>query len=93
MYIALIVIPNFATWLGKHGLDREQESHLLRLEDATLRIYERDAIAVENETRPQFCRRQVIVHLTQPSDVLEGCHAHAGVSVLISRRSQIFIAF
>jgi len=32
MHLALIVVPNLAARLGEHGLDRQQEVHLLRLE-------------------------------------------------------------
>src|SRR5450830_2189612 len=37
MHLALVVIPDLAARLGKHSLDRQQEAHLLRLEDAALR--------------------------------------------------------
>jgi hypothetical protein len=34
MHLALVVIPNLAARLRKNGFDRQQEAHLLRLEDA-----------------------------------------------------------
>jgi hypothetical protein len=55
---------DLATRLRKDGLDRQQETHLLRLEDATLRIDERDAFAFENDTRLQLRRGQVIVDVS-----------------------------
>jgi hypothetical protein len=57
VHLALIVVPDLATGLREHGLDRQQVSHLVRLEDAPLRIDEGDAFALEREaallsTRP-----------------------------------------
>ena len=43
----------------------------MRFEYAALRIDERDAFAVEDEARFQLRRSQMIVHLAQPSNVLE----------------------
>jgi hypothetical protein len=54
MHLALVVVPDLAARLREHGLDRKQETHLLRLEDAALRIDERNAIAVKDEAWPQF---------------------------------------
>jgi hypothetical protein len=51
MHVALVVVPHLGTRLRKDGLDREQELHLLRFEDATLRIDERDALS---NTKPGF---------------------------------------
>jgi hypothetical protein len=51
MHLALVVIPDFAAWLRENSLYRKQEAHLLWLEDATLRIDERDAIALEHKAR------------------------------------------
>ena len=51
MHITLVVVPDLTARLREHGLDRQQESHLLRLEDAALRIDERDALSVEHKTR------------------------------------------
>jgi hypothetical protein len=48
----------------------------LRLKDAALRIDERDTLAIEDEARLQLGRGQVIVHLAQPSHLLESRHAH-----------------
>ena len=56
MHLALIVVPDLAARLGENGLDRKQESHLLRLEDAALRIDERNALAIELETGLQLGR-------------------------------------
>ena len=71
---------------GKHGLDRQQEPHLLRLEDAALRIDERNALALEDEAGLQLGRGQVIVDLAQPSHMLESRHAHQGVAVIDRHR-------
>jgi hypothetical protein len=51
MYLTLVVVPDFAARLREHGLDRQQKPHLLWLEDATLRIDERDALARKDEAR------------------------------------------
>src|SRR5262249_522665 len=72
MHLALIVVPDFAAGLWEHGLNRQQESRLLRLEDAPLRVDERDSLAIEDETWPQLGRRQVIANFAQPTNVLEG---------------------
>ena len=34
MHFALVVVPDLAARLRENGLDRQQEAHLLRLEDA-----------------------------------------------------------
>ena len=84
MHLALVVVPDLAARLREDGLDRQQEPHLLRLEDAALRIDERDALAVEHEARLQLGRGQVIVDLAQPSHMLESrrCASECrGVSV------------
>ena len=47
MHLALVVVPDLAARLREDGLDRQQEPHLLRLEDAALRIDERNALALE----------------------------------------------
>ena len=51
MHLALVVVPDPAAGLREHGLDRQEEPHLLRLEDAPLRVNERNALAIENESR------------------------------------------
>jgi hypothetical protein len=37
MHLALVAVPDLAARFRKHRLYREQEPHLLRLEDATVR--------------------------------------------------------
>ena len=86
MHLALVVVPDLAARLWENGLDRQQEAHLLRLEDAALRIDERDALALEDEARLQFGRGQVIVDFAQPSHMLESRHAHQGVRVVSGHR-------
>ena len=83
MHLALIVVPDLAARLREHGLDRQQEPHLLRLEDAALRIDERDALAVKDKARLQLGRGEMIVNLAQPSDMLEGRHSRMSVLVKI----------
>jgi hypothetical protein len=61
MHLALVVIPNLAALLRQNGFDRQKEAHLLRFEDAALRIDERDALTVKHEARLQLGRGQVIV--------------------------------
>ena len=61
MHLALVVVPNPGAWLWKDGLDREKIPHLLRFEDAALRIDQRDSLALEYEARLQLSRGQVIV--------------------------------
>jgi len=45
VHLALVVIPDLAARPRKDGLDRQQKAHLLRLEDPTLWIDERDALS------------------------------------------------
>ena len=73
--LALIVVPDLAARSREYGLDRKQESHLLRLENAALRIDERDALAVENKTGLKLVCGKLIVHFVQPSNMLESRHA------------------
>jgi hypothetical protein len=40
----------------KYRLDRKQETHLTRLEDAALRIHECDPLAFKFKTGLEFCR-------------------------------------
>jgi hypothetical protein len=47
VHLALVVIPGLAAGLRKHRFDRQQEAHLLRLEDTALRIDQRDALAAK----------------------------------------------
>ncbi len=67
MDLALVVIPDFAAWSGEDGLDREQEAHLLWLEDAALRIDEGAAFAFEKKTSLQVFPRQRVMHGGQPA--------------------------
>jgi hypothetical protein len=57
MHLALVVVPDLAARLRKYGLYRQEELHLLRLEDAALWIDERDAFSIEDEARLQLGRR------------------------------------
>lgn len=52
MHSTLVVVPHLTARLRKHGLDRQQEPHLLRIEYAALWTNERDALALE--TKPGF---------------------------------------
>jgi hypothetical protein len=54
MHFTLVVVPDSAARLREHGLDREKKPHLLSLEDAELRIDERNVLTVENEAGPQL---------------------------------------
>ena len=56
MHLASVIAPDLAARLGEDGLDRNQDTHLLRLEDTPLRIDERNALAVELTTRSQLVR-------------------------------------
>jgi len=49
MHLALVVIPDFPAGLPENGLDRQEKAHLLRLENAALRIDAGDATAVGAE--------------------------------------------
>ncbi len=69
---ALIVVPDSASRLGVHRLDRQDVAHLLRLEDPALWIHEREAHAAELKPRLQFSRCQMIVDFTQAPNMLEG---------------------
>jgi len=70
----------------RNGFDRKQEAHLLRLEDAALRVDERDALTLEDETGLQFGRGQVIVDFAEPSHMLESRHAHRSVGAVSGHR-------
>ena len=91
MHLALVVVPDLAARLREHSLDRQQELHLLRLEDAALRIDERDALALEDKARLQFGRSQMIVHLAQPSDMLESRHAYERVMIGINHMRRLLL--
>ncbi|MGZ9083531.1 MAG: hypothetical protein ACXW3U_15750 [Rhodoplanes sp.] len=84
MHPALVIVPDSVARLRKHGLNRQQKPHLLGLNDAAPRIDERDALPIEKESQVQAGRSQGIVHLAQPSDVLEGCYAHEDITIVIS---------
>jgi hypothetical protein len=65
--------------------------HVVWLEYAPLLVDERDALPVEREAGPQLFRGQVIVHLAQPSDMLEGGHANQRIAIrLIHLQMPIF---
>jgi hypothetical protein len=48
-----------------------------------LRFDERYALALKEESGPQLGRRQVIVDLGEPPNMIESCRAHKAVSVHI----------
>jgi hypothetical protein len=84
VHLALIVVPDLATGLREHGLDRQQVSHLMRLEDAPLRIDEGNAFVLEHETGLQLDRGQMIVHLTKLSNVRQSSQTHERVTIDIT---------
>jgi hypothetical protein len=49
VHFALVVVPDLAARLGQYRFDRQQKPHLLRLEDAALRIDQRDTLAAKCE--------------------------------------------
>ncbi len=49
VHLALVVVPDFAARFRKYGFDRQQEAHLLWLENPPSRIDERDTLAFENK--------------------------------------------
>ena len=53
MRFPLVVIPNLTALSWDDRLDRQEESHLVRFEDAALRIHEGDARTFEVETCPK----------------------------------------
>jgi hypothetical protein len=71
MHLALTVVPELAARCWEHSLDRQQEPHLLRLENSALRIDERNTLTLEDQARLQLRRRQVIVNLAESSHMLE----------------------
>ena len=81
MHLALVVVPDLAARLREHGLDRQQKPHLLRLEDAALRIDERDALALKDKARLQLGCGQMIVYFAQPSDMLESRYSYERVTI------------
>src|SRR5262249_43905927 len=78
--LALVVVPDSAAGLREYRLDGEKILHLLRLKDATLRIDERNPLAVENEAGPEFGRGQEIMDLHETADMVESGHAHLSVA-------------
>jgi hypothetical protein len=79
MHHSLIVVPGLCPGPWKYGLDREQEPHLVRFEDAALWINQRYALTLESEVRFQLVRGQMIVDLTEPSHMIECRHAEEPV--------------
>jgi hypothetical protein len=67
MHSALVVVPHLAARLRKHGLDRQQEPHLLRLEYAALRIDERDALALEKKPGFNSVAVRTVLRGVQPA--------------------------
>jgi hypothetical protein len=89
--LSLVIVPDPAAWLREHRLDGEQEPHLLRLENAALRIDQRDPLAVKDKTRSQVRRGQVIVHLAEPSNLLERRHAHKNITIRFIRAQRLLL--
>ena len=54
MHASLIVIPDLCSRAWKNGLDREKILHLVRLEDPSLRIHQRNSLAFEMKPRADF---------------------------------------
>jgi hypothetical protein len=79
MNFPLVVIPDFAARLRKHRLDRQQETHLLRLEDASLRVDQRNAFSSEEESGLKFPGGQMVMNFIQPSNMIEGSQPHERV--------------
>ena len=79
MCFPLVVVPDLPASFGDDGLERQEEAHLPRLEDAAPRVNEWDARAFEVETRAQLCHSQLVADLGHLSDIFEGRKAHPGV--------------
>ena len=84
MHLALVVVPHPGTRPRKDRLDRKQKPHLLWLENPALRIHERNAFTLEDETGLQLGGGQVIVSLTEPSHMFECCQTQGCVTINIS---------
>ena len=78
----LIVVPDPSARAWKHSPDRKQVTHAPGLEYPALRIHEGDALTVEGEPGAQLFLREVIMHLAQEPDALEGGEAHQHVGVV-----------
>ena len=83
MNLALVIVPYPSARLREDRLDRQQEPHLLRLEDAALRIDQWDTLALEVETWFQVRRGQNLMRLPKSPNMLERCQAYTGISVAI----------
>src|SRR5437879_450987 len=89
MYLALVVVPDLAAWLRKHGPNRQKKPHLLRLEDTTLGIDEGDAFAVENKSWLQLVGGQMIVDLAKSPHMLERSQANARITIRLTHAWQL----
>jgi hypothetical protein len=87
MGLKLIIIPDPPASTREHGSDRQQPGHLPGLEDAPLRVDQRNPPAVELEP----CREvggveNPVVHGSEPLHMGEGCLAQLDIVVGISHR-------
>ena len=89
MHLALVVVPHPGTRPRKDRPDRKQEPHLPWLEHPALRIHERNAFTLEDETGLQLSSGQVIVSLAEPSHMLECCQTLGCVTINISHAQRL----
>jgi hypothetical protein len=72
--ITLVIIPHAVACFRKDRVDRQQESHLRRLEDSAPWIDQRISLAVDDEAFTKLLSGQMVVDFAESSHSLEcGC--------------------
>lgn len=79
--VVRVVVPHLAARLGEDGLGREQVPHLLRLEDPSLWLHQRDSLPGKHEAGPELRGGQMIVGLIETPNMVERRQADERVSV------------
>jgi hypothetical protein len=80
--VTLIVMPDPTAAPRHHGSDAEQPGHLTWLKYASLRVHERDAVALEFETGGKIVGiEHATVHGSEPLNVIERSLTDLGIYV------------
>jgi Caspase domain len=80
--LTLIVVPDLASRPWEHGFDRQEESHLLRLEYPALWVDERNALVAEHKAGLKLVGSQALADFIKPAHVLESGHSSPSVTVV-----------
>jgi hypothetical protein len=78
--ITLVIIPHAVACLRKDRVDRQQESHLRRLEDSAPWIDQRVSLAVDNKAFTKLLGSQMVVDFAESSYPLECGRAQKSVA-------------